>query len=151
MPQQRKSPHLRAVAGDRKAGESKRRAQRTTRARVELVEPPRSLPPSAQLVWDRLAPLLHERNLLAPEVSGLLWSYAIAEAQNAAAAEALFGEDGAPLPMVPGDRGQVKNPAAQVFRDTAATMRQLAGALHLDELGLGQEPDGKQGAARLLS
>jgi len=96
-------------------------------------------------------PLLVERGTLNAENADILWTYAITAAQNAAAAAMLFDESGAPMPLIDGDRGKVKNPASQVFRDTAATMRQLASALHLDELGLGKEPDGTQGAARLLS
>jgi P27 family predicted phage terminase small subunit len=152
MPTPRKSPQLRAIEGDRKAGESQRRSSKSTARRpVTHVDPPRPLPSSAQSVWDRLMPLLVERGMLTEENADVLWTYAIATAQNSAAADMLFDESGAPMPMVAGDRGKVKNPAAQVFRDTAATMRQLAGALHLDELGVGKEPDGKQGAARLLS
>lgn len=152
MPTPRKSTHLRAVAGERKAGETQQRAQRkTTKPTSTMVDPPRALPPTAQAVWDRLMPLLVGRGTLNAENADILWTYAITAAQNAAAAAMLFDDDGVPTPLVDGDRGKVKNPASQVFRDTAATMRQLASALHLDELGLGKEPDGKQGAARLLS
>lgn len=115
------------------------------------MEAPAELPPAARAVWDRVEPSLRGRGLLNDENADLLAAYCVSVAANQASAEELFDEAGKPQVMVESrDRGRIKNPAAQVFRDTAATMRQLAAVLHLDELGLGKDADGQDGE-RFLS
>lgn len=138
----RRTPaHLRAVTGDRKTGETAKREARSRAAQVDVATPT-ELPASAQVVWDRVEPSLRKRGMLNDENADLLAAYCVAVAANQAAAAGMFNEHGRAVVMVDSrDRGPVKNPVAQIFRDTSATMRQLAAVLHLDELGLGKAAD----------
>lgn len=116
------------------------------------VTPPVWLSEDARSVWDRLAPDLERKGLLTPwdvDTFAILCD-AIVQYQQASALVARGGV------LIRGHRNAAtKNPAMQLVRDTAQTVRAYAGEFGLtpsarSEISLPEEPHGK-GAERLLS
>lgn len=116
---------------------------------------PVDLPPPAHEIWDRLAPDLIRTGVLTAWDVDLFATFCQLLALHRAALEECFDAKGAPMPTVEGDRGQVKNPAVQIARDTTQVLISLSGRYGLTpsdraELKIGGE-HGDQGAERLLS
>lgn len=118
----RKTPtKLQLVRGETKAGQ----VNRNEPVPPELeVEAPDFLGPDARAVWDQYAPGLRSRGLLS------VWdvpAFAVLCEAIVHHREACQIIDGTSV-LVAGDKGRlVKNPALQVARDQALTVRQFAG------------------------
>lgn len=115
-----KPTNLRVLHGEEERRINRHEPQPPTHETV----PPAWLSPAAVEVWQRLAPTLHDRGLLTAwdvDTFAILCD-AVAQYQ---AASALVARSGL---LVKGQRGTEvrKNPAMQVVRDTAQTVRAFA-------------------------
>ncbi len=115
----------------------------------EVPVAPEWLAADSRGVWDRLAPLLHDKGVLTPWDEDAFGAYCEAVVHHRDACR-VVDRDGV---TVRGERGLVKNPALQVVRDNAQLLRGFAqefGLTPSSRSGIELREDGRSGDTRGL-